>query len=89
MTAPRICGFLIGSIYLREPGEKFAVTLESALQRDGKTMWAVRSGGNCMNKGGEWELEPCPSNRDDEFIARCRFATMSDGIIMWKLWGEP
>lgn len=36
--------------------------------------YAVRNGlGRCLNKSGEWELEPMPSSRDDAFYERCRF----------------
>jgi hypothetical protein len=35
--------------------------------------WAVCLGGNVLNKEGEWEWEPQPSSRDDDFFKRCRF----------------
>lgn len=40
----------------------------------GRTGWAVTEGSRaCFNTDGEWEYEPMPSNRDDDFIARTRF----------------
>lgn len=42
--------------------------------------WAVRMGGNCLNKEGEWEWEPSPSNREDDFYSRCRFESKEDAI---------
>lgn len=39
----------------------------------GKRKWAVRSDHDYLNKNGEWEYEPQPSNRNEEFLARCRF----------------
>lgn len=36
-------------------------------------VWAVRKSGWCLNRDGEWEYEPIPSSRDDEFFARCRW----------------
>ncbi len=30
-------------------------------------------GGTCYNTYGEWEFEPMPSNRDDDFLKRCRY----------------
>lgn len=50
------------------------VRLELVRQRKGPPLWAVRRHGMCMGKDGEWEWEPSPSNRDDAFLARCRFA---------------
>jgi hypothetical protein len=43
--------------------------------------WAVRQGGNCLNNEGEWEYEPMPSSRDDDFYARCRFNSLRDAIM--------
>jgi hypothetical protein len=31
-----------------------------------------------LNKLGEWEFEPLPSSRDDDFLSRCRYATPID-----------
>lgn len=37
-------------------------------------VWAIRKRGWCWSKDDEqWEHEPLPSSRDDEFYARCRF----------------
>lgn len=44
--------------------------------------WAVRWLGNCLDHDGEWELEPQPSSRDDEFYARCRFDTLEEAVAM-------
>lgn len=35
--------------------------------------WAVRQLGRCLNDEEEWEWEPIPSSRDDEFLARTRW----------------
>ena len=42
--------------------------------------WAVRLYGNCLNHDAEWEWEPMPSSRDDEFYARCRFDTLDKAV---------
>ena len=42
--------------------------------------WAVRRNSSCLNKEGEWEYEPIPSSRDDEFYARCRFDSLDEAI---------
>jgi hypothetical protein len=33
-----------------------------------------------MNKDGDWEWEPMPSSRDDEFLSRCRFQSMQEAM---------
>ncbi|WP_217925125.1 hypothetical protein [Miltoncostaea oceani] len=50
--------------------------------------WAiVRSGGFCMNRSGQWEYEPLPSSRSDDFIARTRFTlTEATEICRSKGW---
>lgn len=40
--------------------------------------YAVRQAGCCMDAAGEWEFEPMPSSRTDEWLARFRFATWED-----------
>jgi len=55
------------------------LTVQSMSQLDGRTLWKIADGfGNVLNKQGEWEWEPMPSSRDDEFLARCRYATLDD-----------
>jgi len=39
----------------------------------GLNKWAVSNGTSVLNTDGEWEWEPMPSSRDDDFIARARF----------------
>ncbi len=40
----------------------------------GEMAWCVCDGSLCLNRDGEWEYEPLPSNRDDAFIARTRYS---------------
>lgn len=72
-TAPVPCAYRIGTGF-------DAVRVEAAQQMYGPDLWAVRRHGNCLNKQGEWEWEPMPSSRDDEFMARCRFASAQEAI---------
>ena len=53
---------------------------------DGMTpiSWAVREGGCVLSKSGEWETEPIPSSRDDEFLARARFSSAENAAIIAK-----
>lgn len=43
------------------------------LERRGTDAWAVISLGECLNREGEWEYEPLPSNRSEAFKARTWF----------------
>lgn len=56
------------------------VRIERARQINGSALWAVRRVGTVLNKQGEWEWEPMPSNRDDEFLARTRFDSADEAI---------
>lgn len=47
----------------------FAVTVEETAP----DRWAVRRSKRCLNADGDWEWESIPSEREDEFLARCRF----------------
>ena len=50
-------------------------------QRSGPDKWKALHGGYyCLNKAGQWELEPMPSSRGDDFIDRCRFDTAQEAI---------
>jgi uncharacterized protein YycO len=56
------------------------VEVQRRRQRDGRSLYVVKSLSDVLNKSGEWEYESIPSDRDDEFIARTRFATMDEAI---------
>lgn len=54
---------------------------------DGPSRWSIMVGGNCLNKEGEVEYEPSPSNRDEAFFARCRYDTQYEALqAMNKYW---
>lgn len=51
--------------------------------------WAINSGGRCvLNKQGHWEYEPFPSNRDEEFLSRCRYDSLEEAWQAAMSW-EP
>jgi hypothetical protein len=56
------------------------VQIQAAKQIDGSTLWAVRRNGTVLAKDSSWEFEPMPSSRDDEFLARCRYATPREAL---------
>lgn len=41
--------------------------------RDDGDRYAVKHLSRCLTADGGWEMEPIPSERDDDFIARTRF----------------
>jgi hypothetical protein len=51
-----------------------------AKQRTGPDKWKAIHGGYCLTKSGEWEWEPMPSSRTDDFIERCRFDSAQEAI---------
>lgn len=60
------------------------VRLECVRQINGPDLWAIREKGCCLNKQGEWELEPIPSSRTDAFYKRCRWETAEDALKFWN-----
>ena len=56
------------------------VEIVSVKQKQGASLWAVRFGQNVLSKTGQWEWEPMPSNRNENFLSRCRFATAQEAL---------
>jgi hypothetical protein len=54
------------------------IMIDRCRQRDGTYKYAVRQSGAVMSNSGQWEHEPIPSSRDDDFLARCRFDYWDD-----------
>lgn len=40
--------------------------------------WVVKNCDEVLNKDGEWEYEPMPSSRTDDFLERTRFSNLED-----------
>src|SRR5690349_5497152 len=51
--------------------DKYTWTITVAERDTGR--WAVKGMFGVLNTDGEWEYEPSPSNREDDFLKRCRF----------------
>lgn len=49
---------------------------------DGAARYAVKMDGWTANKDGEWEYEPLPSSRDDDYFERCRWDDWEDAALM-------
>ena len=62
------------------------VTIDAVNRRDPPALWAVRWQGDCLSRDGEWEWEPSPSNRDDQGLARYRYATAADALAAVERW---
>lgn len=78
LSSPRVEGLEPVSYAVVGDNDAFRPLIEKAIQRDGSELWKVSRGGAVLNKLGEWEYEPSPSSRDDEFLKRCRYATLAD-----------
>lgn len=62
------------------PRDRRSIVLKRQPQRSGPDKWAINDGGSCLSREGEWEWEPLPSSRDDDFISRCRFDTPEEAL---------
>lgn len=58
------------------------VRIVEQAQRDGSIKYAVKEGPWAANKHGEWEYEPPPSSRDDDYLERCRWDDFEDAALM-------
>jgi len=56
------------------------MTVDRVRQRDGGDLWAVRSGSMCLSTQGEWDWEPMPSSRTDEWLGAHRFQNSDEAI---------
>jgi hypothetical protein len=61
------------------------LTIQAASQIDGSSLWKITDAlGNTLNRNGVWEWEPSPSNRDDAYLARCRYKTLDECAAMLR-----
>ncbi len=50
------------------------ITIQRRVQRDGSVKWAVYLRDDyVLDQSGDWQFEPIPSSRTDEFLATTRF----------------
>ena len=59
---------------LVDKAEVFRVSRDITVERRGEHTWVVRRGSAVLNTDWEFEYEPMPSNRTDDFISRTRFS---------------
>lgn len=68
----------------------FGKTLEKCATRFGVDCWKITDGASMVfvKRGGwergEWEFEPSPSNRSDDFLARARFFSIQEAMDTYK-----
>lgn len=46
--------------------------------RNALTRWSISGTAYCLNRKGQWEHEPIPSDRDEAFYSRCRYASLDE-----------
>lgn len=51
----------------------------------GKDRWAVLHAGSALSRAGEWDWEPSPSSRDDEWLDDHRFAR-EEALELARAW---
>lgn len=56
------------------------IKVERVQQIKGPAKWAVRCNGNVLSVQGEWDWEPMPSSRDDDWLEKFRFDNAQDAI---------
>lgn len=62
------------------------VQIQQYRQIEALPLWGVTSGGRVLNQSGNWEYEPKPGDRDDEFLLRCRFASKEQALEAYQGW---
>lgn len=84
---------LVVNEYQLEGGGRFDaddITLRRMPQRKGADKWAIYNRGAVLSKDGDWEYEPTPSSRTDEYLQRCRFDSMQEALAFYRSRrGEP
>jgi hypothetical protein len=65
------------------------VHVDACLWPDGAVKWAIRSGEtSCLDKDGDWIIEPLPSRRDERFYEWCRFDALEVACACAASWLE-
>lgn len=65
------------------------VHIEERQQRDGSFLYAITRMGDVMARDGEWEYEPQPSSRDDDFISRTRYTSFEVALAHFLVHHAP
>jgi hypothetical protein len=54
------------------------------IQERGQKSWSICQPGMVMNKRGEWEYEPFPSQRSQDFISRTRWPSPEEAYEFYR-----
>lgn len=68
--------------YIYEPLRKEGVTIEVEWFGSGWGITKRNSTQFVLNKNGEWEYQPLPSSRTEDFYQRCRYATLEEAVAV-------
>jgi len=64
---------------------RFSVNKSINIESRGENVWAICSiFGQCLNKQMEWEYEPLPSSRTEDFIDRTRFYSLKTTYLFFE-----
>lgn len=68
--------------------ERYSVSgcKDICIESRGYGHWAITHWNNVLAKDGEWEYEPLPSSRNDEFIKRTRWNSAQAAFEFLKSW---
>lgn len=56
------------------------------IEARGYGKWAITHMGNVLDKTGEWEWEPMPSSRTEDFLQRTRWASAQEAFLFIRQW---
>lgn len=60
------------------------IVLRRMPQGKGPDKWAIYKGGIVLDRSGHFVYEPLPSNRDEDFMRRCRFDTPQEALARYR-----
>lgn len=58
------------------------------VEQRGDDKWAIVQHGMTLNKDGQWEYEPQPSSRDEDYLQRNRYDGADAALAAWFHWEQ-
>ena len=86
MSELRVSDLEVKSYWLVKPDQfNREIVLERVVHYPDGYRWAVRSN-DCsrLNKTGQWEWEPRPGDRKEDFYERCGFSTKEEALAAFN-----
>lgn len=84
MTEPRVMVTQYTVDGYPDPDSINASQYQVTVEYRGKGRWAVCRWGRCYDRNGVPEFEPIPSEREDDWLDRHRFADVDEAIAVAK-----